>query len=241
MTDWSKLIDVGGSAEYLPELLEELESSRDPEIIEELWDRLCHQGSVYSASFAALPGLIKIAEQWYPSGECLQIIWLAIAILTGEDGDNMCRPHDPSEEEEQQVWTTTSDRINVDSPNRNLYQTEIDALLRLTEACLQQSNLSNNNFVDILSSIAALKGYPQWGEALEYFSRSSYGWGGNCDSCDQWINIYTTDNSTIAEVTKDNFPTLQTFIDPASLESLTGVARWLYETAEERGYNVRPQ
>ena len=74
MTDWSKLRDVGGSAEYLPELLEELATSHESELIETLWERLYNQGSVYSASFAALPGLIRIAEQWYPSDDCLQII-----------------------------------------------------------------------------------------------------------------------------------------------------------------------
>jgi hypothetical protein len=238
MTDWSKLRDVSGSAEYIPELLEELKTSHDQEIIRELWDRLCHQGSVYSASFAALPELILIAEQWYPSEDCLQIIWLAIAILTGEDGDNIRHPHDPSKGEKPQIWMTTADRIDIDSPNRSRYQTEIDVLLRLTEAYLQQPNLLYGNFESILSSIVALKGYPRWGEALNHFSRSSYGWGGSCNRCKQWIDIYNdNDGLVVAEVEKDDASTLQTFIDPASPELLTGIARWLYETALNRGHN----
>ena len=66
MVDWSILDDVGGSAEQIPELLAQLETSHDPEILSILWDRLYHQGSVFSASFAALPDLIIIAEQWHP-------------------------------------------------------------------------------------------------------------------------------------------------------------------------------
>jgi hypothetical protein len=237
MTDWSKLTDVGGSAEYLPELLEELATSHDPEIIDMLWERLYHQGSVYSASFAALPQLIRIAEQWYPSDECLQIIWLAISILTGEDGDNMRHPHDPAEGEAP-VWMTTANRIDIDSPNRNHYQTEIDALLCLTKSYLQEPNLSWADFLYVLCSSASLKGYSEWSTAIEYFALSQYGWGGSCNSCGEFTYIYNNDEIIVAEIEKDNTAALQTSIDPVSPESLTGIAKWLYETAWERRHSI---
>jgi hypothetical protein len=241
MIDLSNLEDVGGSAQHIPELLEELKNSRDPEILDELWQRLCHQGSVYSASFAALPELVKIAEQWHPSNDCLDIISLATSILTGEDGDNLRRPSRGVESEESQEWTTTVDRIDINSPTRDRYQTEIDTLLRLSETYLQQPILSAGDFVDLLSSIARLKGYHSWGEALEYFALSWIGWGGYCARCGEFIYIYTTDESAIAEVEKTNSQTLQTFLDPVPAESLTGIARWLYNDACDRGFDLVAQ
>jgi hypothetical protein len=241
MIDWSNFEDVGGSAQHIPELLEELKNSRDPEILDELWQRLCHQGSVYSASFAALPELVKIAEQWHPSNDCLNIISLATSILTGEDGDNLRRPSRGVESEESQEWTTTSDRIDINSPTRDRYQTEIDTLLRLSQTYLQQPNLSLNTFVYLLSWIVKLKGYHLWGEALEYFALSGYGWGGDCDRCGEFIYIHTTDESAIAEVEKTDSQTLQTFLAPAPTESLTGIARWLYDSACDRGFDLVAQ
>lgn len=46
-----------------------------------------YQGSVFSASFAALPDFIWIAQQWHPR-ERLMILHLAVSILSGEDIDN---------------------------------------------------------------------------------------------------------------------------------------------------------
>jgi hypothetical protein len=240
MIDCSNLEDVGGSAQPIPELLEELKNSRDPEILDELWQRLCHQGSVYSASFAALPELVKIAEQWHPSNDCLNIISLATSILTGEDGDNLRRPSRGVESEESQEWTTTSDRIDINSPTRDRYQTEIDTLLRLLEIYLQRSDLAYD-LIDLLSPIVKLKGYHSWSEALEYFALSWIGWGGDCDRCGEFIYIYTKDESAIAEVEKTDSQTLQTFLAPAPTESLTGIARWLYDNACDRGFELYAQ
>lgn len=60
--DWSRLNHAYGSASDLPRLFDEI---GDPELAdeawEELWASLYHQGSVYTASFAALPVLTDIA------------------------------------------------------------------------------------------------------------------------------------------------------------------------------------
>jgi hypothetical protein len=60
--DWSRLKHAYGSASDLPRLLDKV---GDPDLAdvawEELWASLYHQGSVYTASFAALPVLADIA------------------------------------------------------------------------------------------------------------------------------------------------------------------------------------
>ena len=67
--DWSRLKHAYGSAADLPLRFDEI---GDPELAdvawEELWTSLYHQGSVYTASFAALPVLTDIAAGRRPGG-----------------------------------------------------------------------------------------------------------------------------------------------------------------------------
>ncbi|MFF7214714.1 hypothetical protein ACFZAU_29935 [Streptomyces sp. NPDC008238] len=82
--DWSRLDDAYGSAEELGPLFEEV---GDPELEDdawfELWERLYHQGSVYPASFAALPVLADIAIGRRP-GEQARALALAGRIVAEE-------------------------------------------------------------------------------------------------------------------------------------------------------------
>jgi hypothetical protein len=62
--NWKMLEHAYGSAENIPLLLEQLasfpnESSSDQEPWFSLWSSLFHQGDIYSASFAAVPEIVK--------------------------------------------------------------------------------------------------------------------------------------------------------------------------------------
>ncbi|MGD1921717.1 MAG: hypothetical protein ACFCAD_24200, partial [Pleurocapsa sp.] len=222
----------GGSAGYLPELLQELETTRNPKIIDILWERLYHLGSVFSASFAALPYLARIAEQWQPNKERLKLVSLAVEILSGEDIENLRRPGQP-----QDSWTTTSDRIDLDSPYRGRYQEEIDILLRLVEEHMQQPNLSSGEFSYLLVNILPLKGYASLKNEFEYLVSTCWcGWSGCCSFCNTEMEIYPGEDNIIAELETDNGKKQQTDIQPISPESLTGIMKWLYDTATEKGY-----
>lgn len=52
MTSWTSLRDAYGTAGPVEPLLERGDT-QDRTIWDELWSRLCHQGTVYSASYAA--------------------------------------------------------------------------------------------------------------------------------------------------------------------------------------------
>ncbi len=82
--DWSHLKHAYGSASDLPRFFDE---AGDPELAEvaweELWASLYHQGSVYTASFAALPVLADIAAGRKP-GDCWQALGLAGRIVVQE-------------------------------------------------------------------------------------------------------------------------------------------------------------
>lgn len=87
MADWASLRDAYGSAEGIPDLLAAAEASsgEDGEPWDELWGRLCHQGTVYSASYAAFPRLAEIAVGHEPSGY-VAALHLAAAIIASTDG-----------------------------------------------------------------------------------------------------------------------------------------------------------
>jgi hypothetical protein len=57
---------------------------------DDLWGRLCHQGTVYSASYAALPALAQMSLQHEPGGYAAAL-HLAAAIIASNDG-----PEDPA-------------------------------------------------------------------------------------------------------------------------------------------------
>lgn len=80
MTDWHALQDAYGSAEAIEGLLERADTGHG-DVWDELWSRLCHQGTVYSASYAALPRLAELAGRRDPSGY-VEPLFLATSIVT---------------------------------------------------------------------------------------------------------------------------------------------------------------
>ncbi|MEU6764077.1 hypothetical protein ABZ916_16320 [Streptomyces sp. NPDC046853] len=84
MTNWPQLSHAYGPAADLPAQLERLASAPTPESWNDLWSALCHQSSVYPASFAALPWLAGVAggQDREQAGNALA---LAGAIMAGVD------------------------------------------------------------------------------------------------------------------------------------------------------------
>jgi hypothetical protein len=84
VTDWTLLTDAYGRADEVPALLAAA-GTDDPSAWEELWGRLCHQGTVSTASYAAIPHLAALALRSHPVGYN-QALALAAAIVGSEDG-----------------------------------------------------------------------------------------------------------------------------------------------------------
>lgn len=66
--NWPSLSQAYGSAENIPTLLVQAESdTRGGNVFGsawfKLWSALCHQGDTYTASYAAVPYLVRLAEQ----------------------------------------------------------------------------------------------------------------------------------------------------------------------------------
>lgn len=79
---WNELSHAYGPAGNIPELLQQLstfppQTNNQSEPYFSLWSALCHQGDVYTASYAAVPHIIKYAE-FAPS----KVNWSAILLVT---------------------------------------------------------------------------------------------------------------------------------------------------------------
>ena len=71
---WAHLGHAYGEASAIPQLLRNAKADFRSGGLEgstwfDLWSALCHQGDVYSASYAALPHLIEIARDRDPHGQ----------------------------------------------------------------------------------------------------------------------------------------------------------------------------
>jgi len=82
--DWAQLHHAYGSATDIPALLVDARHASasdrsDAQPWHALWSALCHQDDVYPASYAAVPELVRIAEERRDSGG-IEALLLAAAI-----------------------------------------------------------------------------------------------------------------------------------------------------------------
>jgi hypothetical protein len=63
---WNKLRTAYGFANHTPKMLRNLEANPGKKTWEAVWSSLCHQGSVYSASIAAIPHVVEFAKRRPP-------------------------------------------------------------------------------------------------------------------------------------------------------------------------------
>lgn len=151
MTDWSRLHHAYGTAEDVPGLLDAVGPDAQDPGWDDLWSRLCHQGSVYSASYAALPALTEMARTWSAADRRMPL-HLAGCIVAGTD-----RPYG---EEDPYV----------------AYASQVSDLVRLTEEALADPGLdgSPTEYVDLLGTLLSLQGVEVWGERLDGLNEEEY-------------------------------------------------------------------
>lgn len=142
MTDWHALRDAYGPADAVPTLLDRVTPDPADPAWEELWSRLCHQGTVYPASFAALPRLESLARAWSPHVRDL-ILHLAGAIAC------------------------STDRVGVDGDTLGHLSLTIQRLHSLGLESLPAVHRSAPGFVYLLQALLGLEGDAFWGARLD--------------------------------------------------------------------------
>lgn len=157
MADWSELRHAYGPADDIPALLQRLDPNPGAEVWGELWSRLCHQGTVYSASYAALPALTATLAEWQPADRLMGLD-LAAAIVASAD-----------------AYPGIGDV-------RQRYQSEIATVARLTEECRQASaSIEPWSYIYVLQAGLAFEGVPIWNKHLDRLVDGEY--EAPCPSC----------------------------------------------------------
>lgn len=142
MTDWPKLTHAYGSAEGIPDLLARIAAEPGSALWSDLWSALCHQGSVYPASFAALPWLASMAES-EDREQAVNALFLAGAIMSGAG-----QPHGAGDV-------------------RARHSAEIAALLASVNRRLRTA-ADRTEYIDLLSSMLGFEGDVEWSEDLAW-------------------------------------------------------------------------
>lgn len=168
VTDWSALRDAYGPADRVPELLAAVRSpaAGRPAWVE-LWSRLCHQGTVATASYAALPTLARLAVA-SPAAGYSEPAHLAAAIIASPDG-----PADPADV-------------------RRRYSADIARLHAVAQRNLPLAR-GATEFVCGLQALLAFEGVPVWSRRLEMITDGEAEVA--CPACDEQFLIDLLDPS----------------------------------------------
>ncbi|MFH7598598.1 hypothetical protein WDV06_26415 [Streptomyces racemochromogenes] len=123
---------IARPSDDLPAAFARLGGEEDARVWGELWDDLCHQGSVYDDSFPALPYLAAIATGRAP-GAPLDAVLMAGLIVSAADGERTAR-----------------------------YAGETAALLPVARALLDAATDDAPAFVYLLQCVLAFEGERVW-------------------------------------------------------------------------------
>ncbi|SOD25329.1 hypothetical protein SAMN05518800_1854 [Variovorax sp. YR752] len=202
--NWNVLKHAYGGAADVPNLLDALSSDAKDPVWDELWGRVCHQGTVYSASAPVLPFLLAAARGWPPTARVMPLSLAgAIAISQDASGEHDLQP----------------------------YQATIEALRALaadTAACV---DLTPIDFIYVLQASRALEGDVLWGQLLDRLASGEF--EGTCTSCASHLRIAIGEYGFFAasEEWVNRPSTLRIPLRPASEDDLHGVSALLYRQA----------
>lgn len=212
--DWADLRHAYGAAGDVPALLTVLSPDASAPVWEELWSRLCHQGTVYTASFAALPLLLESAARWQATDRAM-VLSLAGAILASKD---------------------------VIGPPRSLllapHQNSILQFEQLALESLEVGDMSDADFVHVAQATLAFRGDPLWGSQLDRLLDGEF--EGECPECGACVmavvgeyGCFLTTEEWFGRPEPKRLP-----IAPMEASSLSGVGGWLYEAADRADHDV---
>jgi hypothetical protein len=210
MTDWSQLEHAYGSAENVPALLDRLVPDPSAEVWGDLWSCLCHQATVYPASFAALPRLTKIAGSWAPADRAM-ILALCGSIVAGAR-----QSHGAGD-----VRTT--------------YAAEIEELLRLTNESMRTPT-EEGTFIYLLQAALAFENVPVWDTMLDALVQGEYELE-HCPGCAAHLFVVIGARGFFVAsgdyAREDGVPKGE--LTPTVPSELDDVARRSYDTANDLG------
>ncbi len=205
MPDWRTLRHAYGSAEDIPELLDQLSPDEKAPMWDELWSRVCHQDSVYSASFAVLPYLLAAASKWQPSQRVMPLM-LASHIVASRDVEGS---------REQLI----AEHLPV-----------VGELHDLTLGTLASGPFRPTEFIYLVQAALAFRGDRLWGYEFERINGDDF--DGRCPHCGVHLYIVagedgffcTTKSWVKPPATRGGQP-----VSPCAPTQLPQVGQWIHD------------
>ncbi|MBI5231011.1 MAG: hypothetical protein HY876_02475 [Coriobacteriales bacterium] len=209
MTDWASLRHAYGSAADVPGLLAgALTEVDDRQVWDDLWSRLCHQGTVYSASYPALPALAGMASQ-LPAAGYVEPLALAAAIVASNDGPEDFRG------------------VLRDYPG------EIAALRDMAERNLDLAD-DDVEFVYALEALMSFEGASPWNRTLHVLADQEMTL--ECPRCGEQLTISFESMPPTTTALDDDLPI--TPVTPADAAQLYGAAARIQTLALNHGHGA---
>ncbi|MEV8312395.1 hypothetical protein AB0P36_35215 [Streptomyces flavidovirens] len=207
MTDWSQLSHAYGSAEDIPALLDQIATEPNAERWNDLWSALCHQSSVYSASFAALPSLADVASS-NDREQAVSALTLAGAIMAGAE-----QPHGAGDVRAQ-------------------HAPEIETLLAVVNQHLRTAS-DRTEYIHLLEAMLGFEGVIGWSEDLAW-GLGNEEYEVSCPGCETSLFIVlgergffsTSEDYALSEDDVETRP-----LRPANPADLDGIGRRLHHIA----------
>jgi len=204
-TEWHTLNHAYGDAGDIPGLLDDLSPNPHAKVWDELWSRVCHQGTIYGASYPVLPYLLRAASQWTPAGRVMPLC-LAGSIVSSDDRDR--------------VGDTAA------------FASTVEALHRLAvETLTTAPGLSAQDLIYLLQAALALGGDRSWGRQLDRLAAGEF--EGVCGACnaDLYLVVGEYGFFTTAEEWVNRPATPRVPIVPADPAALPETGKWLHKQA----------
>jgi hypothetical protein len=201
MTNWTSLRDAYGAAGPVEALLERADSD-DRAVWDELWSRLCHQGTVQTASYAALPRLAELAARQDPSGY-VEPLYLATCIVASTDG--------PEEPAAVRAW----------------YADTIRALHEVAEGLVPFA-ADDTDFIYRVQAVLATESDSVWATRLYALANEELEFA--CPDCDEQL-LMGLETSPALVKQFDDASAGETTVAPADPGRLTGSEARVYDLA----------
>lgn len=200
MTEWAILRDAYGSANNIPVLIDAWIDDPAEERLSDLWSRLCHQGTVYSASFAAIPILQRACAR-LASKDRRNALMLMGAILA------------------------SADRFDDAGPDAATTQL-LPSLMQMTDIAMTDDDVDVEEFPYLLQ--AAFHGDAFWGRNFDHLPSGEF--LGVCPQCttDLYLVIGRYGYFATAEDWVSRKNARRVPITPSSEDKLPSDGAWLF-------------
>lgn len=196
--DWSAVQDAYGSAEAVPGLLARATAQpNDADIWNELWSRLCHQGTVYEASLQAIPTFAEMARLAPPT-EASEPLSLLASIAASTD-------------------------VSGTPDHRNRHADVLASCLPAAEAYAAAA-VDDTDFCNALSVLAGLRGEGAWHEMLTFLADAEA--PGACPGCGEELCLNLDDTPPRVALSCDDQPDRTELAQPTRRPSRASRQTW---------------